>query len=220
MTTLFRGVKGQPFHLPENMQETPKKIPDGIYYIVLADLVESTKFVVRMGNDALMARIQIFVEAAKKAIENANMSSNSGHFIKSVGDAVLIAFSHFPDIVQWQMEFDGTLDLAENLGEPYRKRICVHAGEIRFFEGDTAALAINQMFKMEKAVQAGDVVLTEIARHLALPSLYPNQCELLELGTVQLDGYIDPVKLYRLVVKADIAFLVDKTKRRFNPPQN
>src|SRR4051794_5541624 len=115
--------------------EDNQNIPDGIYYIVLADLVGSTKYGVKMGNAALTARIQTFVEASKEAIKNAKMSQNSGRFIKSVGDGVLIAFNHFPDVVQWQMEFHGALCLAAIHHDPFEARICVHAGELRFDNG-------------------------------------------------------------------------------------
>jgi class 3 adenylate cyclase len=197
----------------KGIMEQNLNIADGIYYIVLADLVGSTKFGAKMGNDALAARVHTFVEASKEALEHARMSSNSGHFLKSVGDGVLIAFNHFPDVVQWQMEFDGALGLAAIRHEPIQARICVHAGEVRFADGDTSTLAINQVFKMEKKVGAGDLVLSDIAHKLALPSLYPMQCEFKEYGTVRLDGYARPVKLHCLVVKADIAFLIEKTAR-------
>lgn len=189
------------------------EIADGIYYVVLADLVGSTGFGAKWGNAALTARVQTFVDAAKKAIANAKMSSNSGRFLKAVGDGVLIAFAHFPDIVQWHMEFSGTLDLAAIRQERFQTRICVHAGELRFHGGDTLNLATNQVTKIEKKVGAGDLVLTDIAYKLALPSLYPKQCHFKECGTVRIDGYRRPVTLHRLVVKADIAFLIDKTRR-------
>ncbi len=189
-------------------------IPDGIYYIVLADLIGSTGFGVSAGDDALRDRIDYFAEAANKAIENAKKSSNSGRFIKQVGDGILVLFKHFPDIVQWQMEFDGLLGLAGQRHEPFEVRICVHAGEVRFRKGDPMALAVNQLFKMEKAAGSGQLLLTEVAHRLALPSLHPKQCVFEEGGTVRLAGYNRPVQLYRLVVKADIAFLINKTYRK------
>ena len=187
-------------------------IADGIYYIVLADLVGSTKFGAEMGNAALNARVTTFVEASKQALEHAGMTTNSGRFLKSIGDGVLFVFNHFPDIVQWQMEFDGTLDLMPIQQYPFRARICVHAGEVRFEDGDVRTLAINQVFKMEKEVHAGDLVLSDIAYQLALPSLYPKQCVFEGYGTIELDGYPRPVELHRLIVKSEVAFLIDKAK--------
>lgn len=161
----------------------------------------------------LRARVQTFVDASKKAIENAKMSSNSGRFLKSVGDGVLIAFTHFPDVVQWQMEFNGALYLAAIRHERFQTHICVHAGELRFTEGDTLNMATNQVTKMEKKIGPGELVLSDIAHKLALPSLYPKQCKFKVHGRVRIDGYSRPVTLHRLVVKADIAFLIGKTAR-------
>ena len=188
-----------------------QNIPDGIYYIVIADLVGSTKVGAKWANAVLADRSLFFVQEAKRALEHAKMSSNSGRFIKSIGDAVLVVFSHFPDVVQWRMEFNGLLDLAKVGQEPFQARICVHAGELRFDEGDVSGLAVNQVCKMEKKVAAGDMVLSEIAHTLAAPSVYPKQCEFEEYKTVRLVGYARPVKLYRLGIKASLAFLIEKT---------
>jgi class 3 adenylate cyclase len=188
-----------------------ESIPDGIYYIVFADLVGSTKFGAEMGNAALAARIQIFIEASKTALNNIKIGSNSGRFVKSVGDGVLMVFNHFPDIVQWQLEFHGALILATNRNKPFEWRVCVHAGEVRFEDSDPFSLASNQLFKIEKKVNASEVVLSEIAHNLALPSVYPKWCEFIECGEVRLDGYNRLVNLHRLILKADFAFLVDKT---------
>lgn len=196
-----------------SMLKSNQKIPDGIYYIVLADLVESTKFGAKWGNAALTARIHTFVEASKKAIKDAKMTSNSARFLKSVGDGVLIAFNHFPDVIQWRMEFDGALHLAASQHEPLQARICVHAGELRFSKGDSLNLTTNQVSKMEKKVDPGELVVSDIAHKLALSSLSPRQCMFEEHGTVRIDGYNRPVKLLRLVVKADISFLIEKTAR-------
>jgi class 3 adenylate cyclase len=188
-------------------------IQDGIYYIVLADLVGSTKFGAQMGDAALTARVSAFVEASKEALKNAKMSANSGRFVKQVGDGVLLLFNHFPDVVQWHMEFHGSLVVAAVHYGHLQARTCVHAGEVRFENGDASALAVNQVFKMEKRVRAGDLVLTETARQLAIASLYPPQCEFESFDNVPLDGYPEPVKLHRLLIKADIAFLIDKCRR-------
>jgi class 3 adenylate cyclase len=191
-----------------------QRITDGIYYIVLADLVGSTRFGARWGNDGLAARVLAFVAASKKALANANRSSNTGQFVKSIGDGVLLAFSHFPDVVQWDLEFDGELSLIGDSLEPLEARVCVHAGEIRFESGDPINLATNQLCKIEKSVGAGELVLTDIAYRLAVASVYPRQCQFDHHGTVRMEGYSERVKLHRLIVTADIAFLIDKTRQK------
>jgi class 3 adenylate cyclase len=204
-----KSAGASPFQKP--YMKANRKLPNGIYYIVLGDLVGSTKFAAKWGDAAFTARIQTFVNAAKQAITNAKLSSNSGRFVKFVGDAVLIVFTHFPDIVQWQMEFDGTLQLIAAQQERFQVRFCVHAGELRFQGKEPLNLATSQLFKMEKEANAGEVVVSDVAYQLALPSLYPKQCIFEPNGAVRVDGYNRPLKLHRLVVKADIAFLIAKT---------
>ena len=188
-------------------------IPDGIYYIVLADLIGSTQFAARMGNDAQIVRIRNFISATQQALNNAKMSNNSGRYIKSVGDAALIVFSHFPDVVQWSMEFDGALSLTALAQEPLQARICVHAGEVRFENGEARSLAINQLFKMEKRKKVGPgiMILSDIAYTLAVSSLYPQLCIFKEYGTVRLDEYPRPMKLFSLIVHDALSFLIVKT---------
>lgn len=166
-----------------------------------------------MGNDALAGRVSAFIEAVNIALTNAGRIGNSGQFLKAIGDGALLVFSHFPDVAQWHLEFDGALYLTQSHGSPLRARICVHAGEMRFADGDTTSLAVNQLCKLEKKVHAGDLVLTDTAYQLASPSLYPKQFEFEEYGFVRLDGYARPVGLHRLVAKGEMAFLIEKTAR-------
>lgn len=196
----------------------PPKRRDGLYYLVLADLVGSTRFARQMGNDTSKAQLERFEFAAKQALTNCTQE-NSGGFIKSVGDAVLLVFQHFPDILEWHIQFDGSLLLASLAMHGTRgicTRILVGAGEIVFCGSDISGLALNELFKIEKAgkskLPAGTMVLTDTARSLAEPSLFPRQCGLERISALN----ISPNKrlsLYRTVLKADIAFLISKQQK-------
>jgi class 3 adenylate cyclase len=195
------------------MEPNPN-IEDGIYYIVLADLVGSTKFGAKSGNEWMRIRVNAFAEAACKAIKHAKMTQNSGQFFKTIGDGVLLLFSHFPDVAQWKVEFDGLLNLSQIHHKPRLKaRICAHVGEIRFEKADASALAINQLCKMEKRVRTEDIVVTDLVRQLALPSLVPQQCSFQRYTRVRLDGYPRPVQLHRLNTKGALGLVIDKTYR-------
>jgi class 3 adenylate cyclase len=200
------------FQLPQRV--LPKR-RDGLYYLVLADLVGSTEFARQMGNDTSKAQLERFEFAAKQALTHCT-PKNSGEFIKPVGDAVLLVFQHFPDIVEWHIQFDGNLlltSLAMNGTRGMCTRILVDAGEIVFCGSDISGLALNELFKIEKAgkskLPAGALVLTDTARSLAEPSLFPRQCVLEHISTL----IIKPKKrvtLSRIVIKADIPFLMSK----------
>ena len=191
------------------MTNTPS---DGLYYLVLAEFVGSTRFAARNGNAAFSVRIVSFVEAAKIALKNAKTTANSGEFIKAIGDGVLLAFRHFPDVVQWQMEFHGALLFASSRQERLRARTCVHAGEIRLDEFEPSALAVNHLFKLEKKVRPDACVLTETAHKLAVSSVYAKQIGFRHYAAIFLDGW-GRESLYLLIVRRDLGFLMEKERR-------
>lgn len=192
-------------------------IPDGIYYIVLADLVGSTSYMDKMGNDAGILRFREFEDAARQALINAQFASpkNSGLIVKTDGDAVLLVFSHFPDIVQWYLEFDGVLIHTPTKNDLMKVRVWVHVGELRFEEGDFNGLGVSHLFKIEKnakeKTKPSTLILSNLVKEIAGPALYPQHCTLEPCGTVRLEGH-SPVKLFQLA-NADLPFLFSKKHR-------
>jgi class 3 adenylate cyclase len=71
----------------------------GLYYVVLTDLVGSTKYASEKGNEALQDRVKRFVTASFNAMNDIALK-NAGLFVKEIGDAVLFVFHHFPDILR------------------------------------------------------------------------------------------------------------------------
>ena len=205
--------------LSKNPHSSPK-LQDGIYYIVLADLIGSTSYMEKWGNDAGIARFREFESAAAQALDHARSASpdHSGRIVKTVGDAVLLAFSHFPDIVQWHLEFDGVLFCTPTKTEPKKAKIWVHVGELRFEGDDFNGLGVSQLFKIEKKAkekaQPGSFTVSHLAKEIAESALYPEHCALEACGTVKLEAH-SPIRLYRLT-KADLPFLFSKQiKGRF-----
>jgi len=174
-------------------------IRDGIYYIVLVDIVGSTKYAAEHGNVKMSERIKHFVICSFHAIKEAKIKSN-GIFLKEIGDAVLFIFQHFPDILKWRDKFQRYLNIGNNPNEPYIVRTCIHVGEVTLEGVNPLTLAVSQTFKMEKTVQANDIVLTESAYHIAWPTIMRAYHGFSEYGTVTLDGYKSPVNLYKLEV--------------------
>jgi class 3 adenylate cyclase len=171
---------------------------NGLYYIVLADLVGSTKYGVARGNDALSKRIEYFVLSAFNALNGAQIK-NVSLFVKEIGDAVLFVFQHFPDIIEWASGFRKWLEIATRTGDdPYQVRICVNVGEVSLQGVNPLSLAVSQTFKMEKSVSAGQIVLTEPAYHVAWPTIARAYHGFTTIASIQLDGFKEPVSLYLL----------------------
>lgn len=172
-------------------------IRDGLYYVVLMDLVGSTKFAAEYGNKEAIDRIEFFIKNSLQALNDSNVS-NISLFVKEIGDAVLYVFQHFLDIIRWRSSFDSYLAAAPR--RPLEVRTCVHVGEVSLTGVNPLSLAVSQTFKMEKSVEAGAIVLTDPAYNVAWPTVARAYHGFEDYGNVELDGYPQPVPLHRLTV--------------------
>jgi class 3 adenylate cyclase len=172
-------------------------IRDGIYYIVLVDIVGSTKFAAEFGNIKLSKRIKKCVTYSFKAMSESKIKNN-GIFLREIGDAVLFIFQHFPDILKWHNNLQKYLDGFGKTKVPYTLRTCIHVGEVTLEGLNPITLAVSQTFKMEKTVQANDIVLTDPAYHVAWPTIMDAYKGFSDYGVVVLDGFKEPVKLHKL----------------------
>jgi class 3 adenylate cyclase len=200
-------VKYAPAYAQEEAKEAIRRVQElqfqgvirnGVYYIVLVDLVGSTKYAATHGNDALANRVQQFVISSFSALNETHLK-NIGLFLKEIGDAVLFIFQHFPDVIRWKVEFDKWLAIFDE-EEPLDVRVCVHLGEVYLDGVNPLSIAVSQAFKMEKKVQTGHVVLTDPAYCVAWPTIARAYHGFEDYDTVDLDGFASPVKLHRLVV--------------------
>lgn len=171
-------------------------IRDGIYYIVLVDIVGSTKFAAEFGNTRLSERIKTFVTHSFKALSESQIK-NSAIFLREIGDAVLFIFQHFPDVLKWRDNLQKYMDIVGG-NTPYSLRTCVHVGEVTLEGVNPITLAVSQTFKMEKTVQPNDIVLTDPAYHVAWPTVMRAYHGFSNYGAVELDGFKEPVKLHKL----------------------
>jgi hypothetical protein len=87
----------------------------------------------------------------------------------------------------------------------------VHAGEVQFCDGDTTALAVNEVVKMAKAAKNHEFVMSDTACALARPSVFHKQCIFEKCEASDLGDSDGQVVLHRFLIKAELAFLIDKT---------
>lgn len=185
----------------------------GLYYPVLVDIAGSTAYMAEYGNQAADARIEHFVRSAIDAIGQTKLT-NTAIFLKEIGDAVLLIFQCFSDILKWQVQLEGYLGLYKPEGvHRIRVRTCVHIGEVSVRGVNPVALAVSQLFKFEKSVAAGDIALSEAAYYAAWPTLARAYHAFEAQGAVELEGYPDPIELYRVrrELAPDLGQLVDET---------
>jgi class 3 adenylate cyclase len=172
-------------------------IRDGLYYIVLVDLVGSTTFAADFGNDALGGRIKLFIRSSFNALTDIRIR-NVGLFVREIGDAVLYLFQHFPDLLRWRAQLDRWLSIPGFNQPAYVLRTCVHIGEVYLDGVNPLSLAVSQVFKMEKSVPDGALALSAPAYSVAWPTLARAYRLFEQLPGVTLPGFSDPVPLYKL----------------------
>jgi class 3 adenylate cyclase len=187
----------------------------GVYYLVLVDLVGSTKFTAKHGNNKASEGIQYFVTSSFNGLNDATLK-NIGLFVKEIGDAVLFLFSHFTDVLSWLYRFRAQIRaFGSVVGEPYTIRTCIHIGEVSLDGVNPLSLAVSQTFKIEKIVKGEDVVLSYPAYVVAWPSLARAKRAFRKYGTVELDGFRNAVGLYQLVLydEDDLERIVQESRK-------
>lgn len=184
-------------------------IRNGIYYIVLVDLIGSTKFTVEHGNAKMSERIKLFVTHSFNSL-NQSKILNIGIFLKEIGDAVLFVFQHFPDVLKWRDNLQKNLDLHEH--NPFLLRTCIHIGEVSLEGVNPLSLAVSQTFQMEKEIEAGVIALTDPAYHVAWPTIKRAYHGFSDYKMVNLDGFSKEVLLHKLELhdKDDLSRIVEE----------
>ncbi len=174
---------------------------DGLYYLVLGDIVGATRMTAKLGNKEMASRIQFFVRDSFGALHDFQ-PRNVALFLKEIGDAVLWVFSHFPDILRWHSGLSARLAIFNQSAwrdSPIGFRTIVHVGEVHLSGVNPVALAVSQAFKMEKHAAAGDILLSETAYRVAWPSIARAHHGFNLVGSVPIEGHDGDMQLYRLV---------------------
>lgn len=193
-------VKGPASEAIDNLIDLSYKkiITNGLYYIVLVDLVGSTKYGIDKGNQALSKRIELFITSSVQALNSFELKSKA-LFIKEIGDAALFMFHHFPDILEWNYNLRKLLDIHKWIDSPFIIRTVIHTGEV-FLKGvNPIALSVSQAFKIEKDVPDNSIGLTESAFLSAYPTISRAYHAFSKHTQISIPGFDQPVSLYLLI---------------------
>lgn len=183
----------------------------GLYYIALTDLTASTVASAHLSADLNQRRIEAFITATVEALGSIHLR-NYAQFVKEIGDASLFLFSSFEDLHDW---WKATQENLESYNQEYQcsgevedhewqyfelsAKSVVHLGEVSFAERkNPIALSVNQVFKIEKMFQAGELGATEPVRQSAAPALLNRKLKPSKTGDVVLPGDCDPTLVWLL----------------------
>jgi class 3 adenylate cyclase len=150
----------------------------GLYYIVLSDLCNSTKASAILGQEINKKRVETFI---LKCVETLGYMDPRNYFmfLREVGDAVLILFSSFADAHEWWLAMESWLDTQNRLWDldveqkdfkylRLEAKTVIHAGEVGYSSTSIPmALAVNQVFKIEKLFKKRELGITDIVFHAA-----------------------------------------------------
>jgi len=120
-----------------------------------------------------------------------------GKRIKSIGDALLLAFRSPTDSVLCGMAMQDRLarHAAESPGaERLVIRVAINLGEVRLERGDVFGEPVNVAARLEHETPPGEVWLTDAVQL----SMNRAEVELEEIGTRELRGVSQPVRIHRV----------------------
>lgn len=196
----------------------------GLYYIVLADLRKNTAFNAKYGDAEGDVRVEWFQTCVVQSLGEIP-HRNYAAYVKAVGDAALLVFSSFEDVVAWSDKL--TINLAsmtdeyiENLtdrgvefeGDELDQRLAdfamsarrlVHLGEVRYKnDADPICLAVSQTFKAEKHFDSDDLGCTSAVWSAVRPLLDGLNRKAVENAPIQIVGHDTATMSYYVVQKS------------------
>jgi len=200
----------------QNVRDMEKRdvFRPGLYYIVLSDLCRSTIASSQLGQDLNILRIESFILTC---IEALGCIEPRNYFlpIREIGDAILIIFSTFADVHDWwrtmhewlavsNFQWRQQLTSSQFHAFSLNAKTVVHVGEVAYSAKNVPiALAVNQVFKLEKKFKGGELGLTHPARSAAAPLLKERGLMARRRDRILLPGDKTPMQTY----------LIDKWKK-------
>jgi hypothetical protein len=119
--------------------------------LVFTDIVDSTKIGVMLGdNDWIEVLFTHFSHAHELA------TKYKGYIVKSIGDAVMVAFRNAPDAMLF------ALDFATNTGVEYISiRIGVNSGFVQIRENDIYGLNVNFTSRIQHKIEREGILVSD-----------------------------------------------------------
>jgi class 3 adenylate cyclase len=191
--------------------EDSQLLRPGLYYIALIDMCGSTNASSVLGIETNKERIEQFIRYAIQGLQNVRLR-NEAQFIKDIGDAALLLFSAFQDIIKWSAAVDELHHVYNSACEAEGKldafkmesKKVIHAGEIMFSDKtNPVSHAVNQVFKIEKEFKAGEIGCTDAVRRVIQPMISSGELEAEEVNRITLPGEGEISPIWRIIAIAE-----------------
>ena len=158
--------------------------PSGFRTVVFTDVVGSTEFMQRVGDEqgrsAMRSVERLVVEAA---------ADHGGTVVKHLGDGSLISFGSNSNALAFAVALQHRIER-----EPLQIRVGMAAGEPIQEDGDIHGAVVSQASRVADLGTAGEVMVADSVRQLALGKGYTFEPK----GEVSLKGFNQPTKVWKV----------------------
>ena len=163
---------------------TAEPIAAGFQTVVFTDIVESTEYVRRVGDEAGRAAVrELETQVASIAADH------HGRVVKNLGDGSLVSFGSNSSAISFAVE------VQEKCSDgPLQLRIGMSAGEPLQEDGDIHGTVVAQASRIGDLGDAGEVIVSDGVRQLAAGKGFTFEPK----GEVSLKGFDEPERVWKV----------------------
>ena len=170
------------FLKPEISNDRPG--PSGFRTVVFTDIVGSTEYVRRVGDEAGRATVR---ELEQKVASLA--ADHDGHIVKNLGDGSLISFGSNSSAISFALEVQDKCS-----DGPLQLRVGMAAGEPIQEDGDIHGTVVAHASRIGDLGDAGEVIVSDSVRQLAAGKGFTFEPR----GEVTLKGFEEPERVWKV----------------------
>jgi len=156
----------------------------GFRSVVFTDIIESTEFVTRVGDEEGRAAIRDLEQGVA-----ALATDHGGRVVKNLGDGSLVSFGSNSSAIVFALELQGRCEDGE-----LQLRIGMAAGEPIQEDGDIHGTVVIQASRISDLGNAGDVIVADSVRQLAAGKGFDFE----PFGEVSLKGFDEPERVWKV----------------------
>jgi class 3 adenylate cyclase len=163
---------------------TNQPIPAGFRTVVFTDIVGSTEYVRRVGDEAGRAAVR---ELEQKVAALA--ADHEGRVVKNLGDGSLVSFGSNSSAIAFGLEVQDKCS-----DGPLQLRVGMAAGEPIQEDGDIHGTVVAQASRIGDLGEAGEVIVSDSVRQLAVGKGF----DFAPRGEVSLKGFDEPERVWKV----------------------
>lgn len=166
---------------------TPDRVPprpSGFRTIVFTDIVDSTKFIAEVGDQAGREAVRVVEERVSNLADR-----HGGHVVKNLGDGSLVSFGSNTAALRFALDVQ-----AATVAGSLQLRIGMAAGEPIEEGGDIHGAVVAYASRVAELGGAGEIVASDTVRQLAMGKGF----EFTSMGQFELKGFDEPATLWRV----------------------